>query len=50
MYKPFVKVLSRLAEKIEAYHLKDLATDKLKMLASKDSQGNTYDWKIITAN
>jgi hypothetical protein len=26
-----------------AYYLKDLTTDKLKMLASKDSQGNTYD-------
>jgi hypothetical protein len=26
-----------------AYHLKDLTTDKRKMLASKDSQGHTYD-------
>jgi hypothetical protein len=26
-----------------SYHLKDLTSDKLKMLASKDFQGNTYD-------
>jgi hypothetical protein len=29
------------------YRLKDLTTDKLKMLASKDSQGNTYDWNEL---
>jgi hypothetical protein len=30
-----------------AYHLKDLTTDKLKMLASKDSKGATYDWNEL---
>jgi hypothetical protein len=39
MYKPFVKILSRLAEESEG--------DKLKMFASKDFQGNTYDWNEL---
>jgi hypothetical protein len=27
--------------------MKELTTDKLKILASKDSQGNTFDWNEL---
>jgi hypothetical protein len=38
----YVQVIRKDIVKIR-YHLKDLTTDKIKMLANKDSQGNTYD-------